>query len=78
MGAGGSAGMGGAATAGLGGNPGGANGTATNGAIGSAHPLSIGAGGGIFTVATATVDFTTISGNSASSVDPDVDGTITN
>ncbi len=54
-----------------------ANGTATQGANGVAHPLSIGAGGGIFTVATATIDFTTISGNFASSLDNDVDGTIT-
>ena len=38
--------------------------------------MSIGAGGGIFTVATATIDFTTITGNFASSLDSDVDGTI--
>ena len=49
---------------------------ATPGASGMAHPLSIGAGGGIFTVSTATIDFTTITGNFASSLDNDVDGTI--
>jgi hypothetical protein len=38
--------------------------------------LSIGAGGGIFTVATASIDFTSLTGNIASSLDPDVDGTI--
>ena len=64
-------------TAGTGGTPNGPNGTATQGTNGVAHPLSIGAGGGIFTVATATVDFTTIIGNTASSQDNDVDGTIT-
>jgi hypothetical protein len=32
---------------------------------------------GIFTVATAIIDFTTITGNTASSLDNDVDGTIT-
>ena len=55
---GGAPGTGGSATAGTGGSPNGANGTATHGANGAAHPLSIGAGGGIFTVATATIDFT--------------------
>ena len=74
---GGAPGTGGSATAGLGGSPGGANGTTTAGANGAPNPLSIGAGGGIFTVATATIDFTTITGNSASSLDNDVDGTIT-
>ena len=75
--AGGAFGTGGSATAGQGGSPGGAAGTAKPGATGQAHPLSIGAGGGIFTVATATVDFTMITGNFASSLDNDVDGTIT-
>jgi hypothetical protein len=59
-----------------GGNPNGANGTMTPGSSGAAHPLSIGAGGGIFTVATATIDFTTITGNTASSLDSDEDGTM--
>ena len=76
VGTGGAVGAGGAATAGLGGNSSGASGTATAGTNGVAHPLSIGAGGGIFTVATATIDFTAITGNSASTLDPDVDGTV--
>ena len=75
--AGGAPGTGGTATAGTGGTPNGPNGTATQGTNGAAHPLSIGAGGGIFTVATATIDFTTIIGNTASTQDNDVDGTIT-
>ena len=58
------------------GSPGGANGVATQGASGVAHPLSIGAGGGIFAVATAIIDFTSISGNLASTLDNDVDGSI--
>ena len=73
---GGAAGTGASATAGTGGTVGGANGTATNGTNGAPHPLSIGAGGGIFTVATATIDNTSITGNTASSLDNDVDGTI--
>ena len=68
--------MGGVATAGEGGSPGGANGVATQGANGVAHPLSIGAGGGIFAVATAVLDFTSITGNLASTLDNDVDGSI--
>ena len=74
---GGSPGSGGSATAGAGGNPGGANGVATHGPNGVAHPLSIGAGGGIFAVATAVIDFTSITGNLASSLDNDVDGSVT-
>ena len=74
--AGGAPGAGGSATAGTGGSPNGANGSATHGATGAAHPLSIGAGGGIFTIETAMIDFTMITGNFASSLDSDVDGTI--
>ncbi len=73
---GGAAGFGASATAGSGGTVGGSIGTATNGTNGASHPLSIGAGGGIFTVATATIDNTSITGNTASSLDNDVDGTI--
>ena len=69
---GGAPGAGGAAIAGTGGP----SGVATAGQPGVAHPLSIGAGGGIFTVPTATIDFTSITGNFASSLDNDVDGTI--
>ena len=75
-GIGGAPGTGASATAGTGGTVGGADGTATHGANGAPHPLSIGAGGGIFTVATATIDNTSITGNTASSLDNDVDGTI--
>jgi hypothetical protein len=71
-----SPGSGGAATAGAGGSPGGANGVATQGANGVAHPLSIGSGGGIFAVATAVIDFTSITGNTASTLDNDVDGSV--
>ena len=74
---GGTPGSGGVATAGNGGSPGGANGVATQGASGVAHPLSIGAGGGIFAVATAVIDFTSITGNLASTLDNDVAGPIT-
>ena len=77
LGQGGAPATGGSATAGLGGNPGGATGNAVAGNNGASHPLSIGAGGGIFTISTATIDFTSISGNFASSLDSDVDGTIT-
>ena len=69
-------GAGGSATPGQGGSPGGATGNAVAGKSGSPHPLSIGAGGGIYTVATATIDSTSITGNFASSLDNDVDGTI--
>jgi hypothetical protein len=72
----GSPGSGRAATAGTGGSPGGANGVATQGAKRVAHPLSIGAGGRIFAVATAVIDFTSITGNLASTLDNDVDGSI--
>ena len=74
---GGSPGSGGIATADKGGSPGGANGVATPGANGVARPLSIGAGGGIFAVATATIDFTCMTGNLASTTDNDLDGPIT-
>ena len=73
----GSPGSGGIATAAKGVSPGGANGVATKGANGAPHPQSIGSGGGIFAVATPVIDFTSITGNLASTLDNDVAGPIT-
>ena len=73
----GSPGSGGIATAAKGVSPGGANGVATKGANGAPHPQSIGSGGGIFAVATAAIDFTSITSNLASTLHNDVAGLIT-
>jgi hypothetical protein len=73
---GGAPGSGGEATAGSGGSHDGASGIRVTGPSGSSHPQSFGEGGGVFIVATATIDFTTITGNFASSQDNDVYGTI--
>ena len=74
---GGHAGAGGTATGGLG-RPAqgfnGLNGVATPGQPGVTDLFSAGVGGGIATFGTAFVDNTTISGNQASTSDPNVDG----
>ncbi len=73
---GGLAGAGGGATGGIGIVPGG-NGTATPGQPGAADLFSVGVGGGIATFGTTHIDNTLITGNHASTNDPNVDGTIT-
>jgi hypothetical protein len=73
---GGLAGAGGGATAGIGISPG-VNGTATPGQPGAAELFSVGIGGGIATFGTADIDNTLITGNNASTNDPNVEGTIT-
>jgi hypothetical protein len=49
--------------------------TATNGTAGPAASAGVGVGGGIVNVGTATIDNTTISGNTATTNDNDIDGT---
>ncbi len=49
--------------------------TATNGTAGTAASAGVGVGGGIVIVGTATIDNTTITGNTATTNDNDVDGT---
>jgi hypothetical protein len=73
---GGLAGAGGGAAAGIGSAPGG-NDTATTGQPGATDLFSVGIGGGIATFGTANIDDTMITGNQASTNDPDVDGTFT-
>jgi hypothetical protein len=51
------------------------NGTFTPGTAGVAGTAGSGAGGGIAILGTATIDNATITGNTASTSDPDVDGT---
>ncbi len=76
---GGQAGAGGSATGGLG-RPSlgvnGVNGVATPGQPGVTDLFSAGVGGGIANVGTALVDNTTISGNQASTSDPNVNGNL--
>jgi hypothetical protein len=77
---GGPAGTGGSATGGLGkGSLGvnGINGKAASGQPGVTDLSSTGVGGGIATFGTAFVDNTTVSGNQASTSDPNVDGKLT-
>jgi hypothetical protein len=71
----GGAGPGGSATLGAAGTPGGISGRATPGDNGSVDTFSAGVGGGIAIIGTALIDNTTISGNHATTSDPDVDGT---
>jgi hypothetical protein len=74
---GGEAGAGGTATGGLGRSTQtfkGTNGVATPGQPGVTDLFSVGVGGGIATFGTAVVDNTTISGNQATTSDPNIDG----
>ena len=71
----GSAGLAGSATLGAAGTPGGISGKATPGSNGSVDTFRVGIGGGIAIIGTAVIDNTTISGNTATTADPDVDGT---
>jgi hypothetical protein len=71
----GNPGHGGSATAGTGGSPHGARGGATAGNNGTVDTFSVGIGGGIAIIGTAIIDNTSISGNHATTADPDVDGT---
>ena len=57
------------------GTPHGLAGHATPGNNGSVDTFSVGIGGGIAIIGTAVIDNTTISGNHATTADPDVDGT---
>jgi hypothetical protein len=74
-GSGGQGGAGGGATAGGGISPFGINGVATSGQPGANNPFSVGVGGGLANFGTAHVDNTIITGNHASTNDPNVDGT---
>ena len=62
--------------AGLGGSPLGALGHVTAGQNGSVDTFTVGVGGGIATFGNTTIDNTMITGNTASTNDNDVDGTI--
>jgi hypothetical protein len=64
-----------ASTGGPGGSPNGAAGTAVVGVPGLDGFAGVGVGGGLATLGAATIDNTTIAGNSASTNDNDVDGT---
>jgi hypothetical protein len=70
-------GSGGGATGGQGGTPGGSNGQAHPGTPGATGTAGLGVGGGLDLApgGTATIDNTTISGNSASNTGNDVFGT---
>ena len=70
-------GAGGSATGGLGKRPGGNGTRATPGQPGATEIFSVGIGGGIATFGTAIRRQYDITGNQASTTDPDVDGTIT-
>jgi hypothetical protein len=76
-GSGGQGGAGGGATAGAGSSPFGANGAANAGQPGATDLFSAGVGGGIANFGTANIDNTLITGNNASTNDPNGDGTIT-
>ncbi|MFO0893192.1 MAG: hypothetical protein U0790_29145, partial [Isosphaeraceae bacterium] len=75
----GAGGLAGNLQVGGGGTPGGAAGTAFPGTAGSTGPNGVGIGGGLnlFPGGTAAVSDTTITGNTATTADSDVSGTIT-
>ena len=61
---------------GLGGSPSGADGTVLPGQNGTGDTFTVGVGGGIATFGNTTIDNTSITGNTPSTNDNDVDGTI--
>ncbi len=63
---------------GLGGSPSGANGSVLAGQNGTADTSTVGVGGGIATFGNTTIDNVSITGNTASTNDNDIDGTIKN
>ena len=71
----GSAGLGGSARQGAAGTPHGLAGIGTPGNNGTVDTLSVGIGGGIAIIGTAVIDNTSITGNNATTADPNVDGT---